>query len=555
MEELEPTDEDGNEKPAQQLNEPEEEGLPDLVVQEEVKEEAPKVDYSLLDQLIDGFCETAKEDMLPVLCGYFNKILTSLLSKERHRMLDYLLLKREGAIFDALMQHIDHHSLALLLIELLNIKIKPEAPAKKGLYDHWETTSDQDANEENGADEGTLTPEQEQMAAVLEKKAHEIVLRLLDALSYKNDDLEKTLNANAILLDFCDNDHCFAMLTSPEVLQKLIRICCQGGSNERNLPYALNLLSTIINEFSNAEKEISDERKLQIQQLFTKYFTDMAYNCVVLLVAPSEAGEYTNQTNTVVQRIGFKRLRAMELLKTLFVTLSKMKDGKDLVSPILRVKVIDTILHMIRTYPFCCHSHQQCIIILNALKESLDQDDIATLKHFILKELDGQANFEFPSGRTTSGMNMGQITQIAFELRYITQQAIDDECSEEEEEPDAEKLLRRDEIGQWQHFCKTKINKIEKVWNRKLDEDYSDDERDITGRSDEDEDQSHEDTINALLERSDFHRLSRSQAETRRSGNEQERRDLQAVADSLRPLSKDDTDALPSDLGAKEEFA
>lgn len=172
------------------------------------------MDYSLLDQLIDGFCETAKEDMLPVLCGYFNKILTSLLTKERHRMLDYLLLKREGAIFDALMQHIDHHSLALLLIELLNIKIKPEAPAsKKGIYDHWETNSDQDANEENGADEGTLTPEQEQMAAVLEKKAHEIVLRLLDALSYKNDDIEKTLNANAILLDFCDNDHCFAMLT------------------------------------------------------------------------------------------------------------------------------------------------------------------------------------------------------------------------------------------------------------------------------------------------------------------------------------------------------
>jgi len=36
VEELDPTDEDGNEKPAQQLNEPEEEGLPDLVVREEV---------------------------------------------------------------------------------------------------------------------------------------------------------------------------------------------------------------------------------------------------------------------------------------------------------------------------------------------------------------------------------------------------------------------------------------------------------------------------------------------------------------------------------------
>jgi hypothetical protein len=53
------------------------------------------------------------------------------------------------------------------------------------------------------------------------------------------------------------------------------------------------------------------------------------------------------------------------------------------------------------------------------------------LKDFILIELEGQANMEYPSGRNTSGMNMGQITQIAFELRNITQAQLDDEDSDE----------------------------------------------------------------------------------------------------------------------------
>lgn len=94
---------------------------------------------------------------------------------------------------------------------------------------------------------------------------------------------------------------------------------------------------------------------------------------------------------TTVRKIGPARLRAMELLKTLFVTVGKMKDGKDLVTPLLKVKVIDTMLHMIKAYPFCCVSHQKCIIILNSMKETLDKDDIAKLQQFILVELEAQS--------------------------------------------------------------------------------------------------------------------------------------------------------------------
>ena len=88
------------------------------------------------------------------------------------------------------------------------------------------------------------------MKDILAKKGNQIVMGLLDALSSKNkDDIEKTLNANTILLDFVENDHCFTMLTNPEVLQKLVQICCQGDENIQNLPYAHNLLSQIIKEF------------------------------------------------------------------------------------------------------------------------------------------------------------------------------------------------------------------------------------------------------------------------------------------------------------------
>jgi hypothetical protein len=63
------------------------------------------------------------------------------------------------------------------------------------------------------------------------------------------------------LLDFCENDYCFNLLTAPEAMKKLIHVCCQGDHNQQNLPYALNLLTQIIMQYSDTEKEITDERK------------------------------------------------------------------------------------------------------------------------------------------------------------------------------------------------------------------------------------------------------------------------------------------------------
>jgi len=48
-------------------------------------------------------------------------------------------------------------------------------------------------------------------------------------------------------------------------------------------------------------------------------------------------------------------------------------------------------------------------LILNSLKETFDQQDLATLKEFVKQELEAQEFFKFDSGRRASGTNMGQI--------------------------------------------------------------------------------------------------------------------------------------------------
>jgi len=56
-----------------------------------------------------------------------------------------------------------------------------------------------------------------------------------------------------------------------------------------------------------------------------------------------------------------------------------------------------------------------------SLGESYDPDDLSTLKAFIKVELDAQSKFTYSeSGNQTSGMNMGQIIQIALRIRNIT---------------------------------------------------------------------------------------------------------------------------------------
>lgn len=269
-----------------------------------------------------------------------------------------------------------------------------------------------------------------------------------------------------------------------------------------NLPYCLALLNNIITQFIEQDKDFFKDKKDEFFEAFSTHFKDLTYNCLLILKQadpPQDEGVpvYVNQSNQRLRKVGIHRIRAIEQLKTLFTALGKRGSIKDspILGEILRRKVIETMLYMIRTYPFCSMSHQQAIQILNSLKEAFDVEDLATLKNFVKIELGGDTGFNFPSGFKTAGMNMGQIIQIAFELRNITQQALDDMSSDDEEaQEDEEAASRRIEMSDWFRFCKEKVDKIEKVWNKKLedpddpngsDDEKSDDNADKIGVQDE----------------------------------------------------------------------
>jgi hypothetical protein len=77
-------------------------------------------DYEVLDVLFE-FLDLP--DAYPIQCGYFFKIFQSLLIKMKQKMIVYLLCKRQGDIFYKLLDQLQHHSLAQMMIELLQIKI------------------------------------------------------------------------------------------------------------------------------------------------------------------------------------------------------------------------------------------------------------------------------------------------------------------------------------------------------------------------------------------------------------------------------------------------
>ena len=109
----------------------------------------------------------------------------------------------------------------------------------------------------------------------------------------------------------------------------------------------------------------------------------------------------------------------------------------------LRRKVIETMLYMMRAYPFCSISHQQGLLVLNHIRDAFDEEDLETMKTFVREELEADCNFYYPSQKTTSRPNLGQIIKIAFELRNITQKALDEEDSSAEEDETMESIEKR----------------------------------------------------------------------------------------------------------------
>lgn len=135
----------------------------------------------------------------------------------------------------------DHHSLATLLIKLIEQQIKPE---KK---DKWDNSDNYDLDIDSEQAEQELTEDQKRMQQVLKEKSTMVVHSLIDKLSAKNkDDLHMTLNASAVLTEFCENESFFSLLIEPETLKKIVGVCNSTDANQMNQPYALNFFTMIM---------------------------------------------------------------------------------------------------------------------------------------------------------------------------------------------------------------------------------------------------------------------------------------------------------------------
>ena len=92
-----------------------------------------------------------------------------------------------------------------------------------------------------------------------------------------------TLNANTILQEFCENEHCFGLLTQENSLKLIVSACCQTDNNLMNLPYALALLNNIITQFIEQDKDFFKDKKEEFFELFSTHFKDLCYNCLLIL--------------------------------------------------------------------------------------------------------------------------------------------------------------------------------------------------------------------------------------------------------------------------------
>lgn len=234
-------------------------------------------------------------------------------------MLHYILLQRNGDIYGKLIKCLHHHSLAQLMVELLQVKIT--ATTSNSTLDRF-IFSDKNRggdSEEDDEPATKLTPLETKMLDILNVRRQEVVLELIERLSSKNTDFENCLNAHSILLELTDNEAMFGKLVDTQNISKLINCACD--IRNPNQSYALNILTSIIKEYPNYEKHLGETVSQEFQMTITKQFQDITYTCLMMLrSSDKQLGEVAheetlNQAGMSFKRFGLKRMRAMELLK------------------------------------------------------------------------------------------------------------------------------------------------------------------------------------------------------------------------------------------------
>lgn len=308
----EETEEKGDSVPVEEKEQVEEGDEAKDNEEKPTEEFKPENDYSLMDELME-FLEVPEESedndvrLEPILCGYFNKVMTALLSKQKGKTLEYLLLFQKGKIFDNLLSHMQHYSLASLLLHFLGMKFYLEdytgfsqlASTKRTSLLDWDNNSDSDEDENKAKSKGS--PEStaaaiaenearfEEMTKIFQRKKIQVVRTLIGYLSKKNsNNLEKTMNANTVLQELVENETTFKYLVEDGHLELIINTCCEGNVNRMNAPYIKHLLGNIFNEYSQRLNNFKDVKITDFKTTFSESFTDLIFSqCLSLRQADS----------------------------------------------------------------------------------------------------------------------------------------------------------------------------------------------------------------------------------------------------------------------------
>ena len=198
---------------------------------------------------------------------------------------------------------------------------------------------------------------------------------------------------------------------------------CSFDANQQNQSYALHFLTTVINQFNEQDLIFFKDRKEEAENVLFAHFTDLVYNCL-MVIRSGDSNLYTNQSGREIRKIGILRIRAVEHLRAILTALSKrgipIRQQSDVLNETMRKRIIEAMIFLMRNFQFCSISHQQGILVLNLIREAFDEEDLDTMKNFVKDELEEDNQFYYPSGKTTSRMNLGQIIKIAFELKHFT---------------------------------------------------------------------------------------------------------------------------------------
>jgi hypothetical protein len=200
-------------------------------------------DYSMMDELFGILdSEHGGEEIEAILCGYFYKIVQALLNKIKIKMLHYMLINRKGDIFTKLLNVLQHHSLAQLIVELMQVKI----PSQEKMYGDKESDGDEAESPVKAIEDSqpeNMTTEQ-QMRQILNEKRQEVISTLIDSLGPKCADFESVLNAQAVLTELSDSKKIYKRIIDTRNIQTLINHACDISN--RNQAYALNVLANIL---------------------------------------------------------------------------------------------------------------------------------------------------------------------------------------------------------------------------------------------------------------------------------------------------------------------